>query len=211
MKKRFVAIGTVFLILGCGVIFAAVGCSGSSENGRGAMEHKPIKDTSEQPPEWARPLERPGLPNLHRVTKDLYRGAQPTAEGMRELKKMGIKTIINLRSFHSDRDEIGDTGLAYEHIYMKAWHAEDEDVIRFLRIVGDKDRTPAFVHCQRGAERTGTVCAIYRVAVCGWTKEEAMKEMRHGGFGFHSVWENLPTYIEGLDIEKIKRQAGLGD
>ena len=161
--------------------------------------------------EWAQRLARPGLPNLHRVTEDLYRGAQPTAEGMRELKKMGIKTVINLRSFHSDRDEIGDTGLAYEHIYMKAWHAEDEEVVRFLQIVTDDDRAPAFVHCQHGADRTGTMCAIYRIAVCGWTKEEAIEEMRQGGFGFHEIWGNLPEYIRDLDIEKIKRRAGLAD
>jgi hypothetical protein len=39
---------------------------------------------------------------------------------MRNLKAMGIETVVDLRLFHSDRDEIGDTGLAYEQIYMKA-------------------------------------------------------------------------------------------
>ena len=51
------------------------------------------------------------------------------------------------------------------------------------------------------ADRTGTVCAVYRVAVDGWTKEEAIREMREGGFGFHEVWKNLPRWIEGLDVE----------
>lgn len=100
------------------------------------------------------PVNRPGLPNLHKVSPVLYRGAQPTAEGMRELKKLGIRTVVNLRWLHSDRDEIGDTGLAYEEISMKSWHPEDEDVARFLRIVTDPDRTPVFIHCQHGADRT---------------------------------------------------------
>ena len=80
-----------------------------------------VPSGAEQPAgsQWATASEKPGLPNLHRVTDDLYRGAQPSAEGMRQLKKMGVRTVVNLRSFHSDRDEIGDTGLAYEHIYMK--------------------------------------------------------------------------------------------
>lgn len=159
--------------------------------------------------EWARRIEKPGLPNLHRVTADLYRGAQPTAEGFRELKAMGIKTVVNLRSFHSDRDELGDTGLGYEHITTKAWHAEDKEVVRFLKIVTDKERTPAFVHCQHGADRTGTMCAIYRVAVCGWSKEEAIAEMTEGGFGFHRVWGNLVRYLRELDIESIECQAGM--
>lgn len=51
---------------------------------------------------------------------------------MKRLKAMEIETIVNLLSFHSDHDEIGDTGLAYEHIYMKAWHAEEENAVKFL-------------------------------------------------------------------------------
>jgi hypothetical protein len=43
---------------------------------------------------------------------------------MAEPKNLGIKTVINLLSFHSDRVEIGSAGLAYEHIHMKAWHPE---------------------------------------------------------------------------------------
>ncbi|NIP24319.1 MAG: hypothetical protein GWN67_08445 [Phycisphaerae bacterium] len=161
--------------------------------------------------EWAQRLELPGVENFHKVSKQLYRGAQPTREGMQQLKELGVKTIVNLRSFHSDRDEIGDTGLSYEHIFMKTWHAEDKEVERFLKIVTDEKRTPAFVHCQRGADRTGTMCAIYRVAVQGWSKNEAIEEMTKGGFGFYSGWKNLINYIRELDIEEIKNRAGLND
>jgi hypothetical protein len=77
-----------------------------------------------RPEKWATPLKLPGLPNLHKVSDDLYRGAQPTADGMRELKKLGVKTVVNLRTARSDKDELGDTGLAYEEIPMTAWHAE---------------------------------------------------------------------------------------
>ena len=158
---------------------------------------------------WAHPLEREGLPNLHQVTPLLYRGAQPTAIGMQQLKAMGIKTVVNLRSFNSDREELGTTGLAYEHIPMKAWHPEQEDIVRFLRITTDKTRAPVFVHCQHGADRTGLMCAIYRVVIQGWTKEEAIQEMTQGGFGHHTIWTNLVRFIQDLDIEGIKKQAGL--
>ncbi len=165
--------------------------------------------SSDRPACWARPTDLPGVPNLHQIDANLYRSAQPTEEGMANLKQMGIKTVINLRSFHSDGNEIGSTGLAYEHIYMKAWHPEREEVVRFLKIVTDPKRTPVLVHCQHGADRTGTMCAIYQIVVQGWTKEEAIREMTEGGFGFHSVWENLPDWISELDIESIRRDAGL--
>jgi len=159
---------------------------------------------------WAERIELPGLPNLHKVSDDLYRGAQPSAEGMRQLEKIGIKTVVNLRSSHSDRDELQGTGLAYEHIEMTAWgKPENEDVLRFLQIVSDGNSLPVFVHCQHGADRTGTVCAVYRIAVQGWNKDEAIEEMTKGGFGFHSIWQNLPDYVRNLNVQNIKHKAGI--
>ncbi len=158
---------------------------------------------------WAERIELPGLLNLHKVSDDLYRGAQPTAEGMKQLKKLGVKTVVNLRSIHSDSDEIKGTGLAYEHINMTPLSIEDRYVVRFLRIVTDSNCTPVFVHCQYGADRTGTMCAIYRIAVQGWSKENAIEEMTKGGFGFHSIWQNLPDYINKMNIVEIKQSASL--
>jgi protein tyrosine phosphatase (PTP) superfamily phosphohydrolase (DUF442 family) len=162
-----------------------------------------------RPADWAAKLDRPGLPNLHKVSDGLYRGAQPTAEGIHELKKLGVKTILSLRAGHSDKDILGKSKIGYEHIPMKAWHPTQDEVVRFLQIVGDKRRRPVFVHCQHGADRTGTMCAVYRVVIEGWTKQQAIDEMTKGGFGFHSVFTNLPKFIEDLDVEKVKEKAGL--
>lgn len=162
-----------------------------------------------RPPQWAQPIVKPGLPNFHKVSDTLYRGAQPTREGMRQLQRLGIKTVVNLRSFHSDRDEIGELPLRREHIYFKAWHAEDHEITRFLKIVTDTNNTPVFVHCQHGADRTGLMCAIYRTAVQGWSRDDALQEMTTGGFGYHAVWKNLVEYLRQLDIEKLRRDAGL--
>lgn len=170
---------------------------------------KPNKSPLARPDSWAQPLNLEGVPNLHRVSTDLYRSAQPTAEGMKNLKEMGIETVVNLRSFHSDRDEIGATGLGYEHIYMKAWHAEWKEAVRFLQILNNPKRTPVLVHCMHGADRTGTLCALYRIAVQGWTKEEAIREMTEGNFNFHSVFDNLPEWIEKMDIDSLKKEAGI--
>ena len=169
-----------------------------------AAEIAPVR-----PDNWAQPVLVKGVSNLHKVSEDLYRSAQPTAEGMKNLKHMGIETIISLRSFHSDRDEIADTGLAYEHIYMKAWHPERKEIVRFLQIVTNPKRTPVLVHCLHGADRTGTMCAVYRIVVQGWTKEAAMKEMTEGGFNYHPVFDNLTEWIEALDVAAIKQDAGI--
>jgi protein tyrosine/serine phosphatase len=164
---------------------------------------------SNRPASWAQSMKLDGVPNLHKVSENLYRSAQPTAQGMKNLKQVGIETVVNLRSFHSDRDEIGETGLGYEHIYMKAWHPERKEIIRFLQIVTNPKRTPVLVHCLHGADRTGTMSALYRIAVQGWSKKQAVREMTDGGFNFHAVFDNLLEWIQKLDVESIKKDAGV--
>ncbi len=162
-----------------------------------------------RPAHWAEPIEVAGVPNLHQVSQTLFRSAQPSKLGMRNLKEMGIETVVNLRSFHSDRDEIGDTGLAYEHIYVKTWHPEVKEIVRFLQIVSNPKRTPVLVHCQHGADRTGTMCVVYRVLMEGWNLDDALIEMKEGSFGLHGIWENLEPWVRKLSWETIARRAGL--
>lgn len=159
--------------------------------------------------DWARRIELPGLPNFYKVSNKLYRGAQPTKQGIEQLNNLGIKTIVNLRSFHSDKEELADSNLLYEHIVMKPWHPEDKKMIGFLKILTNESNQPVFVHCRRGADRTGVMCAVYRIVVQGWSKQQAIEEMTKGGFSFNKIYTNLITYIEQLDVEKIKKAVKL--
>ncbi|MFM2296127.1 MAG: hypothetical protein RLZZ350_2540, partial [Verrucomicrobiota bacterium] len=158
-----------------------------------------------RPAAWAQPVNVPGVANCYRVTTNLYRGAQPTAAGMKQLQALGIKSIINLRTFHSDAKKLRGSDLASLQLRTEPWHAELEDSIAFLRFMSDTNHLPAFVHCQRGADRTGTECALYRVVVCGWKKEAALAELRDGGFHFAPAWKNLPPFIQQADVEKIRQ------
>ncbi len=160
-------------------------------------------------PKWARPLKLEGAPNLHQVTDGLYRSAQPTAEGFRNLKKLGVRTVVNLRAFHSDVDELDKSALNYVPIPMVAWYPEEEEVIQFLKLATNPKLAPVVVHCQHGADRTGTLCAVYRIVVQGWTKDAAIEEMQKGGYGFHAVFVNLERYLRKLDVGRIRARAGL--
>jgi hypothetical protein len=51
--------------------------------------------------------------------------------------------------------------------------------------------------------------AVYRITVQGWSKAEAIREMTEGGFRFHRIWSNLPQWVQELNIDHIKRQAGI--
>lgn len=166
-----------------------------------------------RPAEWAQPVSMPGLPNLHKVSDILYRGAQPEPEGFANLKAMGIKTVVNLRSMHSDEDEMEEAGMTgkldYVHIKINTFRPKEEHVIRFLRVMADPQRHPVFVHCKHGADRTGTMAAFYRIVFQGWSKQKALEEMTTGGYGFHSIWKNLLELIRKSDIEQLKTAAGI--
>lgn len=198
--RRFYSVVRTMLVIGA--ILFVQSCHGCAET---QIKSEQTFDVSQ----WAAPIEKPGLPNLHKVSKTLYRGAQPTAQGFQELYKMGIKTVVNLRSRHSDQDELEQIDLAYIEIPMYAWHPENENVVKFLQVVTNPEKIPVFVHCQHGADRTGVIVASYRVIVQGWSKDEAISEMMEGGFGFHGVWINLPRFIRNLNIEKMKKDLYL--
>jgi len=143
------------------------------------------------------------------VSKSFYRGAQPTAEGLRQLPKLGVRTDVNLRTMHSDADKLSGVRLQYEHISFKAWHPEHEDVVRFLKIATNPRNQPIFVHCQHGADRTGMMTAVYRIVVQGWSKDDAIREMTQGGFGYHPIWRDLVDYVHKLDVAGLRREVGI--
>jgi protein tyrosine/serine phosphatase len=151
-----------------------------------------------------------GLPNLYRVAPNLYRCAQPTAEGFAAAEKLGIKTVINLRAFHSDRSLVS-TNLKVARIRSNAWWASAADAVSFLKLVSNTNNGPFLVHCQHGADRTGEMIAMYRIAVEGWSKDAAIKEMTGGGFGHHSIFRNLRAYLKRVDVAALRRSAGMAE
>jgi len=159
----------------------------------------------ERPTQWAVPLANPDVPNLHRVSPILYRSAQPNAAGMQAIEALGIVTVINLRTFHNDQDELAGTKLLSEELSVKTWHIEDEDIIRVLRICKDPAKQPILIHCQHGADRTGVMCCMYRIVIQGWTKKDAIREMTDGGYGFWPHWTNIVRYVEQVDVETLTR------
>jgi tyrosine-protein phosphatase SIW14 len=146
----------------------------------------------------------PGLKNFAVVSEALSRGAQPTAEGFAELKRRGVKTIVNLRSAHSDREKLAGTGLQYIEIPCRAWNPKEDDVLRFLKIVAEPKNQPVFVHCEHGSDRTGMMVAVYRILEQGWTSDDAVKELSN--FHFHPIFGDVVTYLKKFDPAATKKK-----
>ena len=185
---------------------ALAGCSSAAERYEAGVGHLALEDDARDAPRpatWAQPLDVPGLPNLHRVSPALYRGAQPAGAGWAGLERLGIRTVLSLRGLHADVIPAG-VALDARRIPCDTWDLETEDALRFLALVTDPGAQPVFVHCQHGADRTGTMIAIHRIVVEGWSKDEALREMVGGGYGFHSLWGNLVELVERLDVEALR-------
>ena len=165
--------------------------------------------TEARPANWATPLTIDGAPNLNRVTLNFYRSAQPTTAGFQALAKdPGIKTVVSLRSFHSDAWMLIGTNIKLVRVPMNTWHLETEDVIWALAAIRKAEITgKVLLHCQHGADRTGLISALYRVVFQGWSKDAALEEMQHGSFGYHAIWGNIPRYLKNTDVAVLKSQV----
>ncbi len=158
----------------------------------------------ERPAHWAEPLPQHGIENLHRITPTLFRSAQPRAEAVESLRALGVRTIVSLRAFNKDDDEFRGTGMRLVRVPINTWHIRDRHIVRALTELRAAERDgPVLLHCMHGADRTGVVSALYRMSLQGWNKDAARQEMLHGGFGYHTMWRNIPGYLAEVDPAAI--------
>ena len=148
------------------------------------------------------------IPNFQQVDGSLYRGGQPNEEGLRRLKEIEIKTIINLRGegkeMTGEKELASKLGIDFVNIPLSVYQAPtDEQALRFLSIVTNKEKQPVFVHCDSGRDRTGAFVAMYRVVVSGWTIKQAYKEARRLGFWPYHGDAELKKFIHQLKDRKV--------
>lgn len=141
-----------------------------------------------------------GLPNGGKMSDSLFRGAQPSAQGLKELKNLGITTIVDLRGEDPDkvsweRKEAESLGIRFVSIPVSGWSPPSNDqVAQFLKIFRDNPQAKVFVHCRFGDDRTGVFVATYRMAYNGWPAQQAMNEMYF--FGFNGFWHpSMKSFI----------------
>ncbi len=162
--------------------------------------------TNRQRPEtWAAPVPSKHLKNFYRLDDKVYRSAQPDREGFRELKALGIRNVLSFRDYHSD-DDGKDAGLTLYRVKMETGDVREEQVVESLRIIRGSEG-PILIHCWHGSDRTGLVSAMYRIVFQGWTKDAAIDELMHGGYGYHSLYKNILEFIRNADIEKVKQMV----
>jgi protein tyrosine phosphatase (PTP) superfamily phosphohydrolase (DUF442 family) len=128
------------------------------------------------------------------------------ADAWPSLAKLGVKTVIDLRltDEHSTTEEaraVAAAGMRYVSVPMKGVVAPThEQIAKVLKLLDSQD--PVFVHCRRGADRTGTVIACYRIAHDGWGNQQALAEAKSLGMAWTQL--GLKSYIKSFQPSTIK-------
>ncbi len=188
MPRHWIALAAFILLL----------CAGCEERPSGASSRT-----------WVGPCDNciSGVENFAKVSPALWRGAQPTAEGFRNLEAAGVKTVVNLRGRHDDLPLLRGTKLQYVRVAARAWDPEEAELAAVLKVLTNRDNWPVFVHCAEGRDRTGYVVAAYRMLIDGWSADDAIREMYD--FRFNTIWFRNPGFLRRLNIDKMRGLVAL--
>ncbi|WP_314987273.1 tyrosine-protein phosphatase [uncultured Campylobacter sp.] len=149
--------------------------------------------------------------NFYRVDELLFRSAQLDGSDAAKLHELGIKSIVNLRHFSrgGDRRAFGDQfWLANKP--LQSWEIKPAQIADVLRTIRERQKEGAvLVHCYHGADRTGLVVAMYRVIYQGWSLDAARSEMIDGGYGFHSMWQDIAGFLTPQNEALVRAELGI--
>jgi tyrosine-protein phosphatase SIW14 len=129
-----------------------------------------------------------GIKNFYQVDPQVYRGAQPTKDGFRYLASIGVKTVISLREQSKLEEKlVTAAGMKYVNIPMTGLTAPTEAEITKILAVLESNGGGVFLHCKRGADRTGVAIASYRIDHDGWDNTRALSEAMARGMSVFQV------------------------
>ena len=161
-----------------------------------------------RPADWATPLD--ARLNLYRMDQGLCRSALPQAGDQPLLQQLGVKTVINFYQ-RSDAQWLNAPGIHQVHLPLRTDRIDDADVLAVLRSIRQAQAYgPVLIHCKHGQHRTGLIAALYRVVYQGWSKPQALAEMRGGGFGGEERLADAEAYLQGVDINALHRALASG-
>ncbi|HVJ76659.1 MAG TPA: sulfur transferase domain-containing protein [Hyphomicrobium sp.] len=106
--------------------------------------------------------------NRHKISKDVWRSAQPAPHQVRWLAKRGIKTIINLRGEQTfgtrwlQQQACARNGVTLIDLALKSRAPPSRANLKAMKDVLERVDYPILVHCKSGADRAGLMSTIVR-------------------------------------------------
>ena len=148
-----------------------------------------------------------GIINFCKVNDRLYRGAQPDATGIKNLARLGVKTIINLRTandvWKAEEAEARTSGITYTNVPLRGLGRPTDAQAATLLALIETLPAPVFIHCQHGCDRTGTIIACYRIKYDSWSSQLALEEARK--YGLSALERGMRKFILAFGNAAAKR------
>ena len=159
----------------------------------------------------AEKLKLAGVPRAGKVSDVLSRGAQPSAQGLAELKKLGVTTIVDLRGNTGpvawERAQAESLGMRFVDLPVLGWSPpSNAQVAEFLKLFQGDPKQKIFVHCYYGEDRTGVMVAAYRIAQQNWSSDQAVAEMYSFGFHYH-LYPAMRSYVRAFPTRLSSESA----
>ena len=159
----------------------------------GCMTTPGLPET-ERPQHWGQSMQPEH--NFYQISKTIFRSEQPDQNLVQSLKAQKIDVIINLRSRNQDLKKLSNQGFELVHIPIHTWAIDREDLLKVMQQIqlAEQNQQKVLLHCYHGSDRTGASVAMYRIIFQNWSTTDALTEMKHGGYGFHPIWQNIEPY-----------------
>lgn len=123
------------------------------------------------------------FPNRHKVSENVWRAAQPLPHQIAAAKKLGIRTILNLRgqfdtaTYVYEREACRRAGLKLVDYRVKSRNAPTLVELRGARDIFKSLEYPVLMHCKSGADRVGLMSVLYRHLQDGVPMEQAIDQL----------------------------------
>ena len=124
---------------------------------------------------------RLGWHNLHEIRPGVWRANQPAPKDVRQVAKLGIKTIVNLRGPRSDggwrleKEACDKAGITLVDFTVRSRAVPDYEVLRGAKEMFQAIEYPMMMHCKSGADRAGIMSALYLLLMENATVDEALE------------------------------------
>jgi protein tyrosine phosphatase (PTP) superfamily phosphohydrolase (DUF442 family)/uncharacterized membrane protein YkoI len=152
-----------------------------------------------------------GVENFGQVTEKYYRGGKVTPEGVANLARLGVRTIIDLRDEESpgEPEACKQLGIRYYKFPFNGHATPDSAAVAEILSIVRNATEPVYVHCSAGKHRAGTICALYRMRVQGWSPEQAWAEQKSYGFGLPEEHPELFAFVYGSGAQQLVASPAL--
>ncbi|QIT19694.1 dual specificity protein phosphatase family protein [Acinetobacter pittii] len=169
------------------------------------MQHESIAH-EHRPQDWGSLVSQ--THNFYQISNDVYRSEQPDTAMISELKNHQIGTIINLRAKDADSLVFKNENFNLVHIPINTWAIDRQDLLEVMQQIklAKQNDQRVLLHCYHGSDRTGASVAMYRIIFENWAIDDAVKEMKHGGYGYHIIWKNIDRLFTPENVKWIQQQ-----